>query len=140
MGERFHGTWRIVSWENREDDGVVSYPVGPAPEGLLHYAPDGYMFVHIMRAGRTPLSTDALFGGDAPEHAEAFASHVAYAGRWEVRGDVMVHRLEIASVPNWVGGEQLRRVEFLDGDRLRLSAPMAFGGKTVMASVTWRRA
>ncbi len=139
MDERFLGTWCIVSWENRGTGGAVSYPVGRVPRGLLHYAADGHMFVHIMRADRARLSTDALFGGDVPERAEAFASHVAYAGSWEVHGDVMVHRLEIASVPNWVGGEQQRSFEFLDGDRLRLSAPMAFGGQTVMASVTWRR-
>ena len=71
--------------------------------------------------------------------AAAFSSHVAYAGRWEVRDDTMIHRLEIASVPNWTGGEQRRTYEFLDPDRLRLSAPMEFGSRTVMARVTWAR-
>ncbi len=140
MDERFLGSWRIVSWENRDDGDHVSHPVGRAPKGLLHYAADGHMFVHIMRADRAALFTAALFGGGIAEQGAAFASHVAYAGRWEVHGGDVIHRLEIASVPNWVGGEQVRRFEFLDGDRLRLSAPMEFGGKTVMASVIWRRA
>jgi len=140
MDERFLGTWRIVSWENEDEAGTVSHPVGSAPRGLLHYAADGRMFVHIMCGDRAALSTDALFGGGEAEKAGAFSSHVAYAGSWELRGERMVHRLEIASVPNWVGGEQRRRFEFLPGNRLRLSAPMEFGGRTVMARVTWQRA
>lgn len=140
MDERFLGTWRLASWENEDEAGAVSHPVGREPIGLLHYAADGYMFVHIMRRDRASLSTDALFGGDAVEKAGAFSSHVAYAGRWELRGARMIHTLEVASVPNWAGGEQRRRFEFLSDGRLRLSAPMEFGGRTAMARVTWRRA
>jgi hypothetical protein len=140
MDERFFGTWRILAWENEDAAGAITHPVGRDPVGLLHYARDGRMFVHIMRAGRAALSTGALFGGGEAEQAEAFSGHVAYAGRWEVRGETMIHRLEIASVPNWTGGEQHRSYEFLDADRLQLSAPMEFDGRTVMARVIWRRA
>ncbi len=139
MDKRFFGTWRIVAWENEDPAGAITHPVGREPAGLLHYAADGRMFVHIMRGDRAALSTDALFGGSEGERAAAFAGHVAYAGRWEVHGGTMIHRLEIASVPNWAGGEQHRAYEFLDSDTLRLSAPMDFGGHTVMARVTWRR-
>ena len=139
MDERFFGTWRLQSWENRDEAGAVSHPVGRAPLGLLHYATDGYMFVQIMRGERAALSTGALFGGGAAERAEAFSGHVAYAGRWEVRGGTMIHRLEVCSVPNWAGSEQHRTFEFPDPDRLQLSAPMEFGGHTVMARVTWAR-
>lgn len=140
MDERFFGTWRILSWENEDDSGTADYPVGRDPAGLLHYARDGYMFVHIMRGDRTRLSTGALFGGGEAERAAAFASHVAYSGRWEVRGGAMVHKLEVCSVPNWQGSEQHRAFEFPDRNTLQLSAPMEFGGREWMARVTWRRA
>ncbi len=52
----------------------------------------------------------------------------------------MIHRLEVCSVPNWAGSEQHRSFEFPDAGSLRLSAPMEFDGRTVMARVTWRRA
>ena len=139
MDKRFVGTWRLVSWENEDGTGALGHPVGSTPLGLLHYAPDGYMFVQIMRADRATLSTGALFGGDAAEKAAAFSGHVSYAGRWEVSGGRVIHRLEICSVPNWAGSEQHRSFDFLDDDRLRLSAPMEFGGRTVMARVTWAR-
>lgn len=139
LDKRFIGSWRILSWENRDDTGAVSHPLGQAPHGLLHYAADGYMFVHIMRGDRAALSSDALFAASEVERAAAFASHVAYAGRWEIRDGQMIHRLEVASVPNWVGGEQRRDFAFLDGDRLQLSASMEFDGRTVLARVTWQR-
>ena len=138
--ELFLGTWRIVSWENEDDAGEISYPVGRRPEGFLHYAAGGRMLVQIAASGRARLSTGELFGGDVEERATAFAAHVAYGGPWEVRGGQMVHTLEIASVPNWTGSEQIRDFEFLDDDNLQLSAPMQFAGRTVMARVHWRRA
>ncbi|UCH73249.1 MAG: lipocalin-like domain-containing protein [Rhodospirillales bacterium] len=137
---RFVGTWRLLRWENESAAGSISFPYGRDPRGLLHYAPDGYMFVHIMRRHRPPLSSDALLDGSVSERAAAFSGHVAYAGRWEVRGDRMIHRLEIASVPNWSGGEQHRDFVFLDDNRLELSAPMEFDGRTVLARVRWQRA
>lgn len=139
MDERFLGTWLMLSWENRDEAGEIGHPVGREPLGLLHYASDGYMFVHIMRADRAALSTDALFGGGAAERAEAFSSHVAYSGRWEVSGGTMIHRLEVSSVPNWTGSEQHRTFDFPDPDRLQLSAPMEFGDREWMARVMWRR-
>jgi hypothetical protein len=138
--KQFLGVWRIVSWENEDESGEISYPVGRRPGGLPHYAAGGHMLVQIAASGRARISTGELFGGGAGERAAAFSSHVAYGGRWEIRGRQMIHMLEISSVPNWTGGEQIRDFEFLDGDNLQLSAEMQFAGRTVMARVHWRRA
>ncbi len=135
----FLGVWRIVSWENEDEDGSITWPVGRRPEGLLHYAAGGHMMVQIAASGRARLTTGELFAGGVEERAAAFAAHVAYGGRWEIRGEQMIHKLEISSVPNWTGGEQIRDVEFLDHDNLQLSAAMQFAGRTVMARVRWRR-
>ncbi len=141
MDERkFLGTWRIVSWENEDESGEITHPVGCRPGGLLHYAAGGHMLVQVTASGRARISTDELFGGSVEERAAAFASHVAYGGRWEIRGRQMIHKLEISSVPNWSGGEQVRDIEFLDDDNLQLSAAMRFAGRTVMVRVHWRRA
>ncbi len=140
MDERkFLGTWRIVSWENEDESGNIGYPVGNDPEGFLHYADDGRMLVQIAASGRARMSTGELFGGGVEERAAAFATYVSYGGPWRVRDGRMVHTLEIASVSNWTGSEQIRDFEFLDDGSLRLSAEMQFAGRTVMARVHWRR-
>ena len=117
------GTWRLVSWENRSVvDGEVIYPLGEDAVGYIMYGQDGYMFVAIMRSDRAKFAAEDLFGGGAEERARAAATYVSYCGRYEFRGDTVVHRVELSLFPNWIGVEQERLVE-VAGNRLILSTP-----------------
>jgi hypothetical protein len=44
------------------------------------------------------------------------AGVVAYAGRYSLHGDRVVHHVELSLFPNWVGTDQMRSVEGT-GDR-----------------------
>ncbi len=122
----FLGTWRLISWENRDAGGQLGYPLGPDALGYITYTADGYIFAQIMAAGRATLATQNPFGGVDAEAAAAARSHMSYCGKYEVRtggeNDEVVHRVAISDFPNWVGGEQLRFYKFED-DKLILSAP-----------------
>ena len=48
---RFLGSWTLASWRIAAADGGWRYPLGTDAEGLLVYAPDGYMFAALMAAG-----------------------------------------------------------------------------------------
>ena len=54
------------------------------------------------------------------EKARAFDAYVTYCGRYRVDGDVAYHRIEMSLLPNWIGEEQARRIEWEDDDRIRL--------------------
>ncbi len=122
----FLGTWRLISWENRDAGGQLGYPLGPDALGYITYTADGYIFAQIMAAGRATLATQNPFGGVDAEAAAAARSHMSYCGKYEVRtggeNDEVVHRVAISDFPNWVGGEQLRFYKF-EGEKLILSAP-----------------
>ncbi len=118
----FLGTWRLLSWENRDPAGERSYPLGPGAVGYITYTADGYIFAQIMAAERAPLTTQNPFGGADAEAAAAARSHMSYCGTYEVRGSEVVHRVAVSDFPNWVGGEQLRFYKFED-EKLILSAP-----------------
>ncbi len=122
----FLGTWRLISWENRDAGGQLGYPLGPDALGYITYTADGYIFAQIMAAERATLATQNPFGGADAEAAAAARSHMSYCGKYEVRtggeNDEVVHRVAISDFPNWVGGEQLRFYKFED-DKLILSAP-----------------
>ncbi len=122
----FLGTWRLISWENRDQAGARGYPLGPEAVGYLTYTADGYIFAQIMAAERAPLATQNPFGGADAEAAAAARSHMSYCGTYEVRagdgGGEVIHRVVVSDFPNWVGGEQLRFYKFEDG-KLILSAP-----------------
>jgi hypothetical protein len=122
------GTWRLVSWENRSVvDGEVSYPLGKDAVGYIMYGQDGYMSVAIMRPDRAKFAAEDLFGGGAEERAQAAGTYVSYCGRYEFRGDTVIHRIELSLFPNWIGVEQERLVE-VTGNRLILSTrPISLG-------------
>ena len=128
------GTWRLVSWENRDAAGQVTYPLGPDAIGYLGYSADGYMFAHLMAANRPPLATKNAFGGEDGEVAAAARSQMSYCGAYQIEGARIVHRVELSAFPNWIGGEQVRFYAFEDG-KLILTAP---GFKTKKGAMTTR--
>ena len=134
------GTWRLVSWENRSVvDGRVSYPLGKDAVGYIMYGQCGYMSVAIMGPDRAKFAAGDLLGGGAEERARAAETYVSYCGRYEFRGETVVHSVELSLFPNWVGAEQERLVE-VAGDRLILSTrPILLGGVQRTAHLIWER-
>ena len=55
----------------------------------------------ISRAGRVAFAGDDLLSGTAEEKAGAVESFVAYAGRYTIHGDQVVHHVEVSLFPNW---------------------------------------
>jgi hypothetical protein len=133
------GTWRLVSWQNRSAEGRINYPLGEDAVGYIMYNADGYMFVAIMRRDRPMFAAADLFGGSAQEKARATDAYVSYCGRYEFRGETVVHHVELSLFPNWIGADQERLVEFAE-DRLILSTrPTLFGGSQQTARLIWER-
>jgi hypothetical protein len=133
------GRWRLVAWEIKDDRGEVVRPLGDEAEGLLIYTAEGSMSVQIVAADRPPLGgVDPLAGTEA-DRARAYSTCLAYAGRYEARGDTIVHRVDVSLFPDWTGAEQVRRFE-LTGDEIILrTAPIAAGDRTVTVELRWAR-
>jgi lipocalin-like protein len=134
------GTWELVSWENRSvADGELSYPLGKDALGYIFYNQDGYMFVAIMGPNRLKFAADDLLSGTKEEEAQAEETYVSYCGRYEFKGETVVHYVELSLFPNWVGGKQERLVD-LRGNRLTLSTPpILLGGIQQSAHLIWER-
>lgn len=135
------GGWRLRTWVSIADDGSETRPMGDAPDGLLTYAAGGTM-IGIMGPGDRPrFATDDVTGGSRDEQAQAFATFIAYGGRYEVDGDTVTHHVETSLFPNWIGTQQRRRFVFSDdGQMLTLtSPPLVLGGATRIQRLTWER-
>ncbi|MEP0518821.1 MAG: lipocalin-like domain-containing protein [Hyphomicrobiales bacterium] len=134
------GTWRLLSWYNELSDGSRTYPLGEEAKGFISYSPDGYVFVQMMAAGRKLYRINDPFGGSLEEDAAAIKSQISYSGSYFERDNQVVHIVEAATCPNWVGTQQIRNVAF-SGSNLLLSAEGAkFQGQTVTAFVLWEKA
>ncbi len=134
------GTWRIVSWENRDEEDNIRKPLGDNPQGYIVYTKEGIVIVDVMAAGRPGVPDGELFACNGEAAIAAANSHVSYCGCYEVLpGGIVHHNIEVCSFPNWIGGVQRRFFE-LQGDILTLRAPdIQSGGKTVKAKVIWKR-
>ena len=133
------GTWKVVSWVQEFQDGGDPRPeYGKNPIGYLVFTPEGRMMAMISYGGRKPLSGDRI-SSPAPERADAFATFFAYAGRYSVNRNKVVHHVEISSVQNWVNTDMVRLVKF-DGDRITLrTPPLSVGGTTQATDLVWER-
>ena len=127
------GTWRTIGHEIVAKDGTVSHPFGPGPHhGNLVYHPNGTVSVLVIRTDPRKLGS----GSSPAERGAALERCVVYVGHWEIRGNMVVHHIDVSLNPDWVGTAQQRNAT-LDGDRLVLSPPPDQTGAT--ARISWQR-
>lgn len=133
------GTWRLVAMENRYADGRVRYPYGREAQGYILYTAEGRMSATIMGSDRAPFGVEFGRGDGVSEKVAAFESYLSYAGRYTFRGDRVVHHVEAALIPDWVGTDLVRLAAF-QGDLLILRTEPSTRGETTRTTViTWQR-
>ncbi|MBM3601110.1 MAG: lipocalin-like domain-containing protein [Alphaproteobacteria bacterium] len=140
--ERLIGTWRLKSWVVREDGGRETRPLGDAPEGLLTYTADGYMFALLMAPGRKPHAKDDPMGGTPAEAQASMAGFHSYSGRYRLEANepVVVHSVELALLPNMIGTEQRRFYRFEGERRVVLrTPPITRKGAYGVAELVWEK-
>ena len=134
------GTWKLVSSKDTNEKGEVKDSYSRNPTGFLTYTADGRMMAIITNDGRKPLSVPDWISAPAEERAEAFATSIAYAGRYTFYGDKVIHHVEAASLQNFVNTDFVRFITKVDCDRLILRVPpLLKGGERVTQELVWER-
>lgn len=137
------GVWRLVAYTSVDpDSGAVIEPFGPAPKGVLHYTAGGRMSALLTAGDRKRFSAGNRINAPTEERAEAFATSSAYAGTYTLEGDRVTHHVEMATNPDWVGGDQLRYPK-IEGNRLTITTPplpTRPDGKLRVSTLVWERA
>jgi hypothetical protein len=138
--DKLVGTWKLVSASISSAGGERNNgPFGPSPTGFLTYTREGRMSAIISFSGRRPLSVSDWSQAPAEEKAEAFSKFVAYAGRYTLTDDKVIHHVEISSIQNWVNTDLVRLITF-QGDRIILvTPPTSYNGKMQTAELVWER-
>ncbi len=93
---------------------------GCGTTGLLTHTAHGRMMVIITNVERKALSVPDWTTAPIEERAEAFATVVAYAGRYTVNGNKVIHHIEVSSLQNAVSTDQVRFITNLNSNPLTL--------------------
>lgn len=141
--EMLVGTWKLVSWSNVTDKGVINKEAfGRTPSGFLTYTSDGRMSAILTAGGRKPLTTGWALA-PTEEKAAAFVTSYAYAGTFTVKGDQVIHHVEACTVQNVVGTDYVRLITELQSDRvtLRTLEPVLWtdGVRYAYMELVWER-
>jgi hypothetical protein len=140
-GPSLLGTWRLVSYQARDSEGRVQYPLGENVSGLLVYDGGGNISAHVMRNGRSFFSAKDPARGTDAELRAAFEDYGSYFGTYTIDDArrTVTHHVRGAWYPNWIGHDQVRHFRF-DGNRLLLSTPpLVWDGQSFEYILTWER-
>lgn len=132
--EAFVGVWRLVSFENIDEQGRRT--PNNLSEGRITYDAHGNMAAQLMRPGRAAHSSTPT----ESERAASYGSYVAYYGRYEIDPATsrVTHHVEGALNPNWVKTPLIRYWEFSpDLQRLSLSIRNSAGRTT--GTLVWEK-
>jgi hypothetical protein len=137
------GVWKLVSYTAVDaETGAVIQPFGDAPKGFIFYTAGGRMTALLTAGNRKRFSAGNRINAPVEERAEAFATSSSYAGTYTLEGDRVTHHVEVATNPDWVGGDQLRFPR-IDGNRLIITTPplpTRPDGKLRVSTLIWERA
>lgn len=140
--EGFVGVWKLVSYTTQDpDSGETFHPFGHAPTGYLTYTAGGRMFAVLQAEGRRKFSAGNRINAPVEERAEAFSTSTAYSGTYTAESGRVVHHVEVATNPDWVGGDQVR-FPTIEGRRLTLRTPplpTRPDGKLRVSTLVWER-
>ena len=139
--DRFVGTWRFVSIEQRNAMGEV-LPAISGRTGFIIYTPTGHMAVQLMEDDRRGFAAAQPSGEEA---RTALASYTAYSGTFtvnEAQGTVTHHR-QTTLTPGTVdalGGTDVVRSFRFSGNQLMLTPPpRMIDGEALTRTLIWER-
>jgi len=121
---RFLGSWKLVGVNREEVATGKKLDTDMQQSGYISYTPDGRMMVMIAR-----------------HRADTEDEITAYAGKWHVEGECVIHDVDMAVRAPWKNTRQVRGFRF-HGNRLTLSPPVSedyIHGSVTRRSLEWEK-
>lgn len=137
------GSWKLIDWTVEMQGDRVIKPFRGRATGVLTYTDEGRMVASLMKTDREPIGTRSFAEAKALERASAAAGYLSYAGTFEIIGDEVHHHVDLSLFPDWVGGTQVRHIEWItNGDGtvdLELSTAHEPEERSAVNRLRWHR-
>jgi hypothetical protein len=134
------GAWTLTSFvEKNLQTGAVAYPLGERARAAVIYTAGGHVLTLFTSEHRQPPVTPQATDQEA---VALYRSMVAFAGRYELRGNKLIYRPEISWNEAWNGSVQERLFE-VGPERLEVNSVPAVStltGALTEFSLLWERA
>lgn len=123
LREQLIGTWKLVKYTLKDENGKEFYPMGEDCTGFLMYTPDGHVSAQLMASKRPVYTSGDLHHGTQTEMAAAAEGYMAYAGKFEVNEKKMtlIHQMAVSMNPTWLGQKQERYLK-IEGNKVSITA------------------
>ena len=132
------GGWILKEW-SISSNGRVSHPFGESPVGVLVYTKDDCMSAQLMSGTDLSLDGAPLRGLGAELNQALVERFFAYAGRYRIEDNTIIHEVMVSLNPDFVGREQ-RRAASLQGDCLELTGHESdAAGRERVHKLVWKR-
>lgn len=119
--KRIIGTWKMVSWTVEDlGTGQKSNAMGPNPDGYITCTPDGRVMVLVLRSDR---ARPVVLVPTTDEKLALYDSMFAYAGRFTIDDEKVVHHIDMSWNQAWTGSHQIRFHTFRDDVLTYVGAP-----------------
>ena len=116
----FVGTWKLISCENRLENGQIVYFFGQNPIGYLMYSED---FTQMSQEEKITIAE----------------TYFAYCGKYEVLADKVIHYPESHIFPNLIGVPQERTFKITDKQLFLTAPPEKMGDMLETTHLVWER-
>jgi hypothetical protein len=133
------GTWKLLSFQTHGEDGSIHYVFGPDAEGYVTYGHDGYMHIAMMKAKRSKIAARELGLASAEEKALAAEEFTSYCGKYEIKGNRVIHYVEISLNPSFIGEIMERDVQLKDDELILTASPSSSCGTPYTHRLVWKR-
>ena len=134
------GQWRLVWFREQTPDGTWKDALGAGAKGYISYTASGHMQAMIGAPDRPRFRGEWSAIPDA-DRARCLDRMVAYAGRYTLGTDRVLHHVEVCWIPNWEGRDLVRLASFPAPHQLLLrTEPSTDGRARPMQEVLWERA
>lgn len=139
--DSLHGSWSLAAVTGERADGTHFEPFGPAPKGIIIFAPDGHFSLFQSTGAVPPVAAGDRAKATAEEARAIVGAAIAYYGTYALdeAAKTLSVRIEASTLANLVGGPpQTRLVTVLTADELRFTNPRTPAGVTLLT--VWKRA
>ena len=136
MKNNIVGGWELVEWKTEDEHGDIDYPFGKRVTGIIMYTPDGYMSANIIATGREKLILDGL---SLESMLQGKGVYLSYSGTYTLYADKVVHHVKVALIPEWIGEDQERDMEFKDNYLILRAELVLNNGISQQHTLTWKK-